>query len=38
VAELGSSPGALARVVFTAGTTSYAVSFNSMGLARVDGR
>ena len=37
VAELGGAPGALARMVFKAGTTSYAVSFNSMGLARVDG-
>lgn len=36
VAELGGAPGALGRAVFVAGRTSYAVSFNSMGLARVD--
>lgn len=37
IAEFGGSPGAVARAVFKAGTTSYAVSFNSVGVARING-
>jgi len=37
VANLSGAAGALGRVVFTAGKTSYAVSFNSMGSFRVGG-
>lgn len=36
-ADLTGATGPLGRAVFTAGTRSYAVSFNSMGVARIDG-
>ena len=35
-ADLGGAMGSLGRAVFSAGSRSYAVSFNSMGVARID--
>lgn len=35
VANLSGGPGSLGRAIFSAGTISYAVSFNSMGSSRV---
>jgi len=35
VADLSSAGGPLGRAIFTAGNTSYAVSFNSMGSSRI---
>ncbi len=37
VADLRGGVGTLGRAIFSAGTVSYAVSFNSMGSSRVDG-
>ena len=37
IADLSGAPGPLGRAVFTAGSRSYAVSFNSMGSSRVGG-
>jgi len=37
-ADLTGAVGPLGRAVFSAGSRSYVVSFNSMGVARVDGR
>ena len=36
-ADLTGAVGSLGRAVFSAGSRSYAVSFNSMGVARIDG-
>jgi len=35
-ADLGGAVGSLGRAVFSAGSRTYAVSFNSMGVARID--
>jgi prepilin-type N-terminal cleavage/methylation domain-containing protein len=37
IADLRGAVGAVGRAVFTAGNSSYAVSFNSMGSSRVEG-
>lgn len=37
IADLSGAAGSLGRAVFTAGNTTYAVSFNSMGSSRVAG-
>ena len=36
-ADLAGAVGSLGRAVFSAGSRAYAVSFNSMGVARIDG-